>query len=393
MASLMVVVLAACGSSPSVGPLVPAAELAIVAKADDDLVLLGPELEDAVTRGTGITTVYVTAGSGERAKRTEGAKAAYGAMAGSDEWVCGERTSGQTTMEHCRLEAAGVSLVFLDYPDGGADGGEAESLLHLWQGDIDSATSAYGSKLTQGELIRVLAEVIDATAPTTLRTLEIAATHGRDQSDHMLVGALALLGVAAATATPVVIAYRGDNIADEAANVDGAVVDRATMIAGRYAACTTGCAACGAACAATALSAEERAVLARRYPVAMRAASGLLRQGASCVTVSTEGANAALGDCLTAPSWALDEGFRLRSSTGLCLRALATGEMIATGCANDGPGGRFFFDEEGHLWSGIPALATADMAFAHVDCVVVAGGRPRAALCGAARAPTWELAP
>jgi hypothetical protein len=30
----------------------------------------------------------------------------------------------------------------------------------------------------------------------------------------------------------------------------------------------------------------------------------------------------------------------------------------------------------------------ADMAFAHLDCMLSAGGRPRAALCGQPRAPT-----
>ena len=38
--------------------------------------------------------------------------------------------------------------------------------------------------------------------PTTIRTLEIAGTHGRDHSDHMIVGALALLATAAGSGRP-----------------------------------------------------------------------------------------------------------------------------------------------------------------------------------------------
>jgi len=38
----------------------------------------------------------------------------------------------------------------------------------------------------------------------------------------------------------------------------------------------------------------------------------------------------------------------------------------------------------------VPA-AQDDMALAHLYCVGVAGGRPRAGLCGATRAPAWTF--
>lgn len=390
-------VLAACGSSPApeAGPLMPAAELAIVAAAGDDLTFLQPELADAVQSGAGLTTLYVTA-SPDLARRTDGAKAAYAALAGSDDWACGPLALGATSALHCRLAAARVSLVFLDYPAGGPDGAAPTSLLNLWEANIPSAMSLATppAKLSQAELIRVAAQVIDATQPLTLRTLEIAATHGRDASDHMFAGALALLATAASAAGPALIAYRGDNIADAPANVDPTTAARAADIAGRYTACTTGCAACGDASCAP--DADAQALLARHYPVGMRTAAGQLRQDAGCVTVSTEGANAAIGDCATAPRWTLDDRGRLRATTDtldLCLRVLLTGEVIATGCGDDGPGGRFFLDDDDHLWSGMPPAPADDMAYAHLDCLGVAGGRPRAGLCGAARAPRWTLAP
>jgi hypothetical protein len=396
-AALVLAVLAACGSSPArdPGPLVPAAELAIVAAAGDDLAFLQPELYDAVQRGAGVTVVYVTAPgttSADLADRTDGARAAYAAIAGSDDWACGPLALGATTVAHCRLDAARLSLVFLDYPAGGPDGAAPTSLLNLWEANITSAMSlaAPPSRLSQPELIRVVAQIIDATAPTTLRTLEIAATHGPDASDRMLAGALALLATAASGSDPALIAYRGDNIAGEPANVEPALATRAADPLGRYAACTTGCAPCGDACPA---GADAQALLARHYPVAMRTGAGLLRQDASCVTVTTEGANGSMVDCAAAPTWTLDAHGRLRASTGLCLRAILTGEIIATACGDDGPGGRFFLDADGHLWSGEPPAPADDMRFAHLDCLVVAGGRPRAALCGQPRAPVWTLAP
>ncbi|MBA3464906.1 MAG: VCBS repeat-containing protein, partial [Deltaproteobacteria bacterium] len=52
---------------------------------------------------------------------------------------------------------------------------------------------------------------------------------------------------------------------------------------------------------------------------------------------------------------------------------------------------RFFLDDEGQLWLGMPPLAEADMDYAHLTCLGVAGGRPRAALCGADRTARWEI--
>jgi hypothetical protein len=124
-------------------------------------------------------------------------------------------------------------------------------------------------------------------------------------------------------------------------------------------------------------------------------ADGALRFAEGCVAASAAGANASIVDCATAPTWHLDNDGTLRTTTGLCLDAILTGEIVAAPCAAAGtglgPGGRFFLDDDGHLWSGVVPAPQADMAFAHLDCVIVAGGRPRAALCGAARAPTVQL--
>ena len=375
-----------------------AADLAIVAHPADDLVFLQPALTDAITAGTGVSNIYVTAGAGGRPAfeaRIAGLKQAYGAIAGANDWACGDVVSGGDRLVHCRLAAARLSLIFLGYPDGAADGSAPTSLLHLWQADVTSVMTVTEppSTYTQASLIRTLADLIDVTAPTTLRTLEVAATHGPDESDHMMAGALAVLATAASSQDPAIVSFRGDNISDAAANLDPAVAARSAGPLARYAACATGCATCGDACTLDRLDPDDVGRLQRSYPIAMRTAAGLLRSEAGCVTVTVVGANAAIADCASAPSWTIDAHGQLRSSTGLCLRALLTGEVVASPCADDGVGGRFFFDDDGHLWSGIVPAPAADMALAHLECLIIAGGRPRVALCGARRAPTWQLTP
>jgi len=393
---------AACGDNtlPVGPPLAPAADLAIVAHPDDDLTFMQPDLGDAAARG-GLTTVYLTGGDGGRGvryaeARHDGVMAAYGALTGAHDWRCGWIEIADHAAEHCRLDAAAISLVFLGYPDGVPDGSAPTSLLHLWQGDIAAATTVARrpASYDRAGLVAALAEIVATSAPATLRTLEIASTHGRDHSDHMLAGALAVLAAAASPVNPAVISYRGYDIEDEPVNAAPALYDRALDALARYHACADRCAPCGQACPADRVHAGERGWLQRRYAIGMRRrAAGQLRSGDGCVAPTSTGANAVIVDCAGAPSWQLDPGGALRSSSGLCLAANFTGEIVAAACSGLGPDGRFFLDDDGHLWSGVVPPPAADMALAHLHCVGQTGGRPRARLCGAGAAPTWELAP
>lgn len=379
--------------SPDVAgpPLAAAAELAVVAHPADDLLLLSPALSAAVQSGAGTTIVYVTARAGERPEdRRAGLQAAYSAFGAAGDWACGRIAVGPISVEHCRRAAAKLSLVFLDYPDGGADGAAATSLLHLWDGTTTSVTAIGGAAtFNQRSLIQLVTDIVDATAPTTIRTLEVASTHGADHSDHMLVGALTLLATARAAHDAALIAYRGSNIATEPANVDAAAADRATTALASYVD------HCGGACAPEALAPSTASWLARSYPVTIHAtATGKLQLGTSCINATSAGANAVLGGCDAAPAWQLDAHGTLRSAaTDLCLEVFLTGEIIANTCGTPGPGARFFFDQEGRLWSGVVPPAQDDMALAHLDCVGAAGGRPIARLCGEGRAPVWQFTP
>jgi LmbE family N-acetylglucosaminyl deacetylase len=398
--ALAALALGACGDNvlPDGEPLAPATDLTIIAHQDDDLIFLQPDLYDAVQRRTGVTNVYVTAGNGNHGvdaaeARYGGLMAAYGAIAGDDDWSCGWIEIAGHAAEHCRLAAEKVSLVFLGYPDGGRHGEVTDSLLHLWEGKVTTVSTIARRPTTydQRGLIATLAAILDTTAPATLRTLEIASTHGDDHPDHMVVGALATLATAASAQGPELISYRGYDLEHEPAN-KGPILARSLGVLAYYEACATGCAPCGEACAVDRIAPSHLTWIGRRYAIGMRrAVAGKLRLGGGCVTAASAGGNAAIGACATAPTWQLDDRGALRSSTDLCLEVIFTGEIITGACGNAGPGARFFLDDEGHLWSGVVPAPEDDMTFAHLDCVGAAGGRPRAGLCGADHAPTLEL--
>jgi LmbE family N-acetylglucosaminyl deacetylase len=391
----------ACGDNtlPIGEPLSAAAHLTIVAHPDDDLLFMQPDLQDAIERGGGMTSVYVTAGNDMRGLdfvegRYTGLMAAYGAMAGTHDWACGWIDIADHAAEHCRLDDAGISLVFLGYPDGGLMGERPTSLRNLWQGQVARATTLSRRTATyeRGDLIAVLSEIVTTTAPTALRTLEVAATHGHDHSDHMLVGALAVLATAQARAHPEVTSYRGYNVEREPANADPALFARARDIMARYQSCTAHCAPCGQPCPIEHIPPPDLGWLHRRYAVGMRwRGDGQLRQGDGCIAAPRAGDAAAIVDCAGAPSWQLDDTGALRSSDGLCLTVRATGDVIAQPCGALGPGGRFFLDDEGHLWSGLVPPPRATPEHAALYCVGQAAGRPRADMCGAGGAPRWEL--
>jgi LmbE family N-acetylglucosaminyl deacetylase len=392
---------AACGDNtfPVGPPLAPASDLTIVAHQDDDLLFLQPDLYDAVQRRGGVTNVYVTAGNSTHGwelaeTRNSGLMAAYGEAAGDDNWTCGWIRLESVWAEHCRLPAARVSLVFLYYPDGGIDGSLPDSLLKLWEGKIDraAAVARRPSTYDQPTLIQVVADIIDQTGPTTIRTLEVGSNHGYEHSDHMIVAALTILATARQPHAPELLSYRGYNMTDEPANADPALFARSAASLRRYEACATGCAACGEACPLDRIESIHRDYLMRRYAIGMRrTADGTLQLGDGCVAATAAGGNAVIGDCQTAPSWHLDGQGTLRTGE-LCLSTFLTGEIVVNACGDPGAAGRFFYDDEGHLWTSAVPAPEDDMDFAHLDCVGAAGGRPRAGLCGRGRAPSWVFA-
>lgn len=390
---LVLLGLAACGDNLlSTGqPLAETADLVIVAHQDDDLLFMQPDLLEAVRGGQGVTSVYITAGNGrlgiDKAEtRYEGLRSAYSAAAGASDWHCGYIEIVGKTAEHCRLATQNISLVFLGYPDGGKEGEYTTSLLHLFEGTTTNVTTIARETATydRDSLIDTVAQIVRLTEPARVRTLEVSSTHGRDHSDHMLAGAVALLSVARANSPAELLSYRGYEIAAEPVNKVQSVYDAVFAVLSRYEACATECAACGDAC--TTIDGTHVAWLQRRYAVGFRrSGGGRLRIGNDCVAL-----DGSLTSCEVAPSWTIDPAGQLRSGA-LCLVVGAGG--VTTGPCLGGRERRFFVDDEGHIWSGVPPAPQSNMAYAHLTCLATGGGRVTAQLCGADRAPTWELAP
>jgi len=394
---VLVVTSAACGDDlyPP-GPALAAAEhLTIVAHQDDDLLFMQPDLADLADRRERLTNVYVTAGNATGGveisdKRNAGLMEAYAEAAGVDSaWACGEIDLADHAAEHCRLGGAPISLVFLGYPDGGKQGEQRDSLLHLFDGSIPSAETIARrpARYDQAGLIAAVADVIRATQPRTIRTLELAATHGRDHSDHMVVGALTLLAVAETGSAPELLSFRGYATELEPENVIDPLYDRSANNLAHYHACASDCAACGTACPT--IDGTHAAWLRRRYAVGLRTnLVGALRTGDRCVQAHPTTGAPILGACASQDDVQLTPDGRVRLGER-CLAVDPDGGLGLVSCA---AAARFFLDDDGHLWSGAPAPAAGVTAGQHLRCLSPDGERLVVAPCGDGHAPRWTLA-
>ena len=397
----------ACGDNtlPDGEPLGPARALTIVAHQDDDLIFMQPDLLEVARGRGGLTNVYITAGNGTHGvdvslPRDEGLRAAYAAATGYQlaDWRCGWITIAEHAAEHCRLAPARLSLVFLDYPDGGKEGELPDSLLHLWEGTVSAVSTVAARPTTydQAGLVAVVSGIIGVTQPAELRTLEVASTHGRDHSDHMVVGALTLLGAAQAGTAAAITSFRGYDVEGEPQDTAAALVARSKAVFDHYDACTTDCGvACGTACPT--ISTAHLTWLERRYAVGFRrplTGVKLVDVDLDQCLVLSAGGDVRLDDCATAPLWSLTAGGALQSADR-CVQRLLTGELVAAHCDATVVAPveeRWFVDDEGHIWSGVAPIQVSGMDYKHLDCLAAAaaGARVHADLCGQDRAPTWR---
>jgi LmbE family N-acetylglucosaminyl deacetylase len=393
------VLMSACAiGRPPVGePLVAATDLVIVAHPDDDLLFMQPDLTEAVAAGTGVTTVYVTAGDARQGvsyalRRERALMVAYAGWVDAD-WHCGWIEIAGHAAKHCRLDAAKLSLVFLDYPDGGIEGENPDSLLNLWEGNIESASTVAEvvGRYDRAGLLQTAAAIVAATRPKVIRTLEISGTHGGDHSDHVISGAIALLAEASAGSTAELISYRGYNTRREPANLAGDLYAASFDMFSHYEACT-GCGRCGETCDAAHTESDYLTYSARRYAQGFRrAVSGVMRSAGQCLDVTNVG-GITLGNCDAAPRWTLDAQGALRDPTGHCLAVGALGELAYGECGG-GSAQRFFVDDEGHVWSSVAPVASPHMPLADLACLTPGPGTVVLGLCGSRSAPTWDFVP
>ncbi|MDX2093020.1 MAG: PIG-L family deacetylase [Kofleriaceae bacterium] len=397
-ALLLLLLVGACGDDllPDGAPLTASADVTVVAHQDDDLLFMQPDLLEIASARSGLTNVYVTAGNGNSGvdkadRRYRGLMEAYAEAADLESaWACGWIDIAGHVAQHCRLDEAAVSLVFLGYPDGGKEGELAHSLLRLWTGEIESADTVAdrSTRYDQAELIATVAEIIQRTRPTTIRTLDLGATHGRDHSDHQIAGALAMLGAAQAGFTGELLAFRGYETAAEPETLIAPLYEFSASILAHYTACVSDCGrhTCGSACST--IPPEHEAWLRRRYAIGMRRdVRGVLRSDGACVRADARVSTS----CTASDAIELSRDGQLRVG-GRCLAALPSGEVLVDASCQASAASRWFLDEDGRLWNGAPPPPEGVRPYAHLSCLVVAGDRLRVQPCGEPTAPRWQLA-
>jgi hypothetical protein len=384
----------ACGDNqiPIGEPLVHARDLAIMAHSDDDLVYLQPDQLERTQRG-GATIVYVSDGRADADRRHGGVMLAYSAATGFERWQCGWIELAGHAAEHCRLEDAHLSLVFLGYPEGEPDGSNSASIGRLWDGTLDVAISVgdITASYTRDDVIAVLAEIVELTQPQTVRTLDLAGVHGIDHVDHAIAGAAALLAVAASTLDPLpdLIAFRADGTAADPATLIDPLFDRSAGVLAYYDGCVERTVPCGQPAAA--ITESHAMALRRRYAASLRLARGQLQLGggAGCIGANAEGGLEIVA-CPASEEWSMHPDGTMRLGER-CLEALTfNGELNVTSRCEPTANHRFFLDDEGHLWLG---AALEPRAGGALYCVTQVGSQPLAAPCGPEHAPIWQLTP
>jgi LmbE family N-acetylglucosaminyl deacetylase len=391
--------MSACGDNAE--PVLGAShDLVVVAHQDDDMLFIQPDLYTIVSRQQPVTIVYVTAGDAGQGivtatARKRAVQSAYATVAASTAaWTCDIVDIAKHAVERCRLGDRPITLVFLAYPDGGVTGELPNSLLQLWEGSIDQATTVADVPATYDRdgLVRTVASIIFQTRPEIIRTLEVAGTHGDDHSDHMIVGALTQLALAATGSDAQLLSYRGYNINYESANVTETAFQQDSLFLRSYMACMTTCGECGVTACPTVEDPRYYAFLHRRYVVSMRDAplAGALRSSAGCIGV--DGESVELAACGPAtPDIVLEDAGMLRLADQ-CLEVEDDGSLGLGACEPE-PRRFFQLDSEGHLWSGVAPEPAPDMLYDHSTCVYASAGTVEAGLCGEHRDWTWQVVP
>ena len=215
--------------------------MTIVSHMDDDLLFMNPDIRDTIASGAAQTTVFLTAGDAGRNEsywsgRETGIRAAYGEMAGAQDWVDEIVTVGSGSSEFNIVSTylasePQVRLYFMRLPDGMSQGtGSAlydrTSLQRLWNGDIDSAgTVDAANDYSRLDLIRVLGTLIEShQADRVMMQDHESRFASRDHSDH--VNASWFAAAAAAYTGTEADGYVGYGQSSLPANLDSATADQ-----------------------------------------------------------------------------------------------------------------------------------------------------------------------
>lgn len=252
--------------------------LNIVAHQDDDLLFMSPDLIREIISGRAVRTVFLTAGDAGLGpdywlSRQTGALAAYRRMASAfNAWEEGDLgIDGYDISLFTLSEMPQISLVFMHMPDGGLDGigyptTGFESLMRLWEGDIESIGTVDGSftRYTRDGLLDVLTEIIEDFEPDRINTLDYVNSIGDgDHPDHYTTGFFADHASQAASGEFDFTGYMGYGINALPVNLDASDIEDKQNIFYEYGAYDIGTCFDAASC----FGRPESGWLMRQYTV------------------------------------------------------------------------------------------------------------------------------
>jgi LmbE family N-acetylglucosaminyl deacetylase len=178
----------------------------IVAHEDDDILFMNPDVQQEISVGHCVRTIYITAGDdgqnrGYWLAREQGAEAAYSTMLGSQQpWV--EHVVQLDSQQYVTIANPRgnnqISLIFMRLPDGGLNGNgfgvtHSQSLAALYSGKSKRLeTVDKQSNFSSNQLSAALTTLMANYQASTIHTQ--SSLHGTlyvDHSDHQAAGAFA----------------------------------------------------------------------------------------------------------------------------------------------------------------------------------------------------------
>ncbi len=206
--------------------------MSIVAHEDDDLLFINPAIQQDITAGRCVVTVFVTAGDDGQGDtywqdREQGPMAAYASMSGvADRWTQSDLRIDGRYVTRRQLPGTRITLIYLRLPDGFSGPLHRRESLHaLWVGKVSAVhTLDSGTPYTRKALTQTLTELMYRYGPSDIRTLDYVHHFGDgDHTDHHIVGYLTLAAQTAYHVPHRLTGYMGYPVAKLPANLSGPV--------------------------------------------------------------------------------------------------------------------------------------------------------------------------
>jgi hypothetical protein len=338
-----------------------------------------------------MATVYLTSGDANLgaayvAERERGILAAYSLMASlPNDWTCGAFTLASKSIERCvHDQRADLQLYYLRLEDGFSKGGEPESLLKLWTGQVSKANAVVGGgSFTRGEMLAVLDALLRELAVTNIYTTDFLfgnTLEGDDHSDHEITALFALAASAAYDSEHSLNTYRTYNTRSETSNVNASDAAMVKSVFEKYAACDSAVPGCSstADCETNSCSTVGEPYTlwySKNYSETRLSAfdAQAVKSGTKCLTANTMGVSASICDASASQSWSYNKDSTLALADGSgCLTTsgvASSGTLSLTICSGT-ENQRFALMSGGKIIIAAPPNGDSDSNYTQSYCLV-----------------------